>query len=189
MPSINVRTDIIEPWVKFLTQETLFPRIPILVLNQNVERPDTDYLGLQLTTPIQRPHFRDDIQPPSSGTIYNIGGQRQFVLSISAYRVENRVELARHDDLYLPQDRLIMIQDALESPVKRQGLTAAGLAVFQVGAILDLTELVETGFESRAQLDITMGIASNRDEDLGAIEKVEVTGTIDGDEDPTVTIE
>lgn len=162
-----------------------FPDVPVIIDRPNVPRPEKrPYIAILLVTPIQKVGMNDATtyqEPAEEGdpdTIFNICGQRRFTIAIRAFgTMENKAH-------FEPQDILTVLQDALEDPNRRAPLTNAGLSVWFSTDILDVTELLETGYEPRAQFDIEMGIASNRTADLGAIEKTKIQGTVDGDEQP-----
>ena len=175
MSSVEVDKDIIQPVILWIKRE--FPKIPVIVDRPNTPRPKLPYFALLLTTPIQKVGSRDSREHVND-TKWNIGGQRRFTLSVRSY-----VETA-DKNFFQSQDLLAQLQDSLEDETRRTDLTTAGLAVWFSTDILDITELLETGFESRAQFDIEFGIASNRETDLGAIEKVKIQGTVDGETEP-----
>lgn len=193
MPSIRIDTDIFQPvrqWIESITEVTR-------VIKDKPGRPRPNkfpYITVNLITSLQKIGSRDSLEYdapdealPISETNpddqWNIGGQRRFVISVNAY-VDKKIR-----DFFDAQDLLIKLQDAVDDPNQRTILKAAGLSVFSVGDILPISELIETGWESRAQVDITMSIASNRKTRLGAIEKVEIQGTIDGQEDEEFLVE
>lgn len=151
--------------------------IPAIVEKPNVPRPKPPYLSVNIVTPITKVGSRDSVENISNSS-FNIGGQRRFTLGVKSY-----VD-PKDQSFFDAQDLLIKLQDSLEDPTKRLPLTEAGLAVFFANDILDVTELLETGFEPRAQLDVEMGIASNRTTDLGAIETVKITPTVNEQEEP-----
>ena len=84
------------------------------------------------------------------------------------------------------------LQGFLDQVPTQAVLRKAGIAVWLLGAVADVSALLNTGYEGRAQMDVQFGIASNMigtsAEDLGAIEKVTTTGEItDGVNTTTVT--
>ena len=96
---------------------------------------------------------------------------------------------AENESQYFEPNRLItQLQDSLENDLELAILRKSGLAVWVIGDILDTSEQLETGFEPRASLDVTFGIASNREIDLGLIETVEIQGTYNGQEDEEFTV-
>lgn len=177
--SISMDTDVIQPFITFL--QTIYTTQTIIVDRPNTRRPQKPYISINVSTPIQKLGHTDPTQHVNDSN-FNIGGQRSFVMSVKAYVDKNQ------QDFFDAQDLLLQLQDALEDPIKRETLDQAGLAPWEVGDILDVTELVETGYEPRAQIDITMGIVSNREADFGAIETVEITPTIEGEEEDKIIV-
>lgn len=191
MSSISVRTDIAVPLVAWI--RIIHPSLTVIWTRPNAPRPSVPYIGLELTTPIGKPGHRDDIDyivdpDDEDATNFNIGGQRTFTVTVNAYQVKGPSNRSEHDDIFDPHDLLEQIRDAIENPVAMESLHASGLAVWTVGDILDLTELIETGYESRYSMDLGMGIASNRQADLGAIQNVTFQATADGEEEDPITV-
>lgn len=191
MSSIVIKTDIAPALVAWI--KTIHPTLPVIWTRPNAPRPPQTYIGLEITTPLQKPGFSDSIEyiideDDDTSTIFNIGGHRNFTVSVNAYLVKNSSNRNVHDDMFDAHDILEKIRDATENPAAMESLNNAGLSVMDTADILDLTELLETGFESRYQMDLMMGIASNREEDLGAIESVKFQGTVDGVEEDEITV-
>ena len=190
MSSINPRdaiTDYIIPFVK----KHLGQDVPVIITRQNNLRPNKDYVVLDIVSPLSMTGFSDSIQHSSDST-FNVGGQRVFTLGIQYIVVDPNRNV--RDDFFKAQEKMEIMRDAMLDIVKLEDLHRQGLSVWSLGAILDLTEVIETGFEPRAQMDVIMGISSNRDAELGVIESVEYVANIqdeDGDEDSDdlVTIE
>ncbi len=179
MASIKTQSDIITPIIKWI--KTIHPELLVIIDRPGKQRPPRPYMTVRMLTPVQKLGSTDNLTHISDSK-WCQSGQRMFVISIVAY------EKGEREDVFEAQDRLIRIQDSVEDPNLKGALEEAGLAVWQTDDILDTTELLETGYEPRAQLDITMGIASNRTIDLGAIEEVRITPKIDGVECPEQTI-
>ncbi len=185
MSSVKVEEAITPPILAWLKKE--FPDVPRIIERPNVPRPKTPYFAIFMTTPLTKVGMSDSVEfisslPVPGATSYNIGGQRQFTMAIRCYgNPEDK-------QYYDAQNKLVQLQDSLEDEVRRVDLTSAGLSVWFSTDILDIAELLETGFEPRAQFDIIFGIASNRAADLGAIEKTEITGTYDGQEEPEFSV-
>lgn len=135
---------------------------------------------LEVLTPRTKVGSRDSVTHVS-GTTFCLGGQRTIGISISIY--------SKDESMYFEATDLgSKLQDSLDDPNELELLRAAGLAVFIVNDVVDTTDLLETGFEPRASLDITFGIASNREVDLGSIDSVEFQGNYDGQDDEIITV-
>ncbi len=175
---LNIHVPALVSWVKRVIDVNT-----VIWERQNAPRPTIDlfpYVTLNLLTPRTKVGFRDSLEY-ISGTNYNKGGQRTFGLSISVY--------SKDDSVYFEAiDLAEQLQDSLDNPLELETLALAGLAFFNIGDILDTSTLLETGFEPRATLDLTVGVASNRIIDLGAIESVSFTGTYDGQDDELITV-
>ena len=184
MSSVDMKTDVIVPIIAWITREL---GIVVIVEQPNTNRPPVPYIGLMISAPLQkigrdnieRAKLDVDLDPIESD---NIGGQRKFTISIRAY------VSPVGQNFYDAQNKCIILQDSLEDETRRVELTAAGLAVFLSGVILDTTVELESGFEPRAQFDIEFGIASNRDADLGQIKTTILTATIDGQEEDSFQV-
>ncbi len=179
MSSVEIDKDIIQPVIAWIKSE--HPGLPVIIDRPNVLRPELPYFSLLLITPIQKRGSRDSMMHQNDSK-WTIGGQRAFTLAVRSYAK------AKNKNFFEPQDLLAKLQDSVEDDTRREDLTKAGLAVSFSSDILDITELLETGFEPRAQLDIGFLIASNRDAELGAIEMVKIEGTFDGDTEPEFDI-
>ena len=138
---------------------------------QNFPRPVLPYFSFKLTTPAAKEG--DDSLEYVSGTTYNRGGQRQMTISFNCYSVT-----AEESYKYMA-----LWQSSLETDTVQEILRAKGIAIWLVGGVADLSKLLNTGYEGRAQMDVTFGIASNIVEDLGRISQVEIEGTVEADGD------
>ena len=88
-----------------------------------------------------------------------------------------------HEDAY---NLLSLWQTALDEENTQALLREAGIAVWTIGTVADLSALLNTGYEGRAHMDCQMGIAMNLQSDLGEIAKVPIAGQVDGN---TISIE
>lgn len=75
-------------------------------------------------------------------------------------------------------------QEALDTYATRTALDAAGLAVLDRGSVKDLTALITTQYEERAQLDVIFGLAAVTTEQVGTIDQVTITGTLTDGQTP-----
>lgn len=81
------------------------------------------------------------------------------------------------------------ISDSIHLDGKRSILTAAGVSVLDSGPVLDISELLDTKFEGRATVDLFMSDCVVREEVVGEVAKVGITGTIGDIEDPALETE
>lgn len=81
------------------------------------------------------------------------------------------------------------IADSIFLDGKRGILTAADVAVLSAGPALDISKLLDTKFEGRATVDLFMSDCVVREEVVGEVAKVGITGTIGDIEDPALETE
>lgn len=137
--------------------------------NQNFVRPKLPYFSFKLTTPAAK--TGDDAMEYVTAETFNRGGERKMVVSFHCYAPEQ-------EQAY---NFMAQWQAALELQTIQAILRSAKIAVWTIGGVADLTQLLNTGYEARAQMDVQFGIASNLAEDLGSIETVEIQGQVDTD--------
>lgn len=70
-------------------------------------------------------------------------------------------------------------QAELDEPTTQEVLRRALIAVWTIGGVADLSQLLNTGYEARSQMDVQFGVASNLEKDLGSIEHIEIAGDVD----------
>ena len=81
------------------------------------------------------------------------------------------------------------IADSIHLDGKRAILTSAGVSVLDAGPVLDISELLDTKFEGRSTVDLFMSDCVVREEVIGEVAKVGITGTIGDIEDPALETE
>ena len=143
---------------------------------QDAPRPAKPYIGYKMTTPSARMGGDDDhrqvFNGPTPTTKWVAGGQRKMTVSFHCYG-------NTHEEAY---NYLSLWQQALDQFTTQERLRRAKVAVWIIGNVADLSALLNTGYEGRAQMDVQLGIASNLVEDLSSIDTVEVEGTVDKDD-------
>lgn len=146
---------------------------------QNVQRPPLPYFSFKMVTAAAKVGDDHMTQTPGSSVVGR-GGQRKMSVSFHCYGVE------KEDALSL----MALWQGSLELNSVQESLRRAGVAVWTIGNVADLSSLLNTGFEARAQMDCSFGIASNLTEDQGYIQTIDITGSVkleDGATDITTT--
>jgi len=177
--------------------EKVHPRIPVILDRPNEPRPRRNdgkglrrskrkpYFSISFVTPLTRIGGRDSLMDkPGEGNeeTFVLGGQRTFTVGIMVYSDPSDKNFLQGHDL------MSALADSQDDPNLREPLTDSGLAIFIANDILDVTDSIESGFEPRVSMDVIMGVASNRDTKLGAIDKTEITGTLNGKEEPPFTV-
>lgn len=105
---------------------------------------------------------QDDEDPPN----FSIVGPRTMTLSITAYGD-------------LAAQMISDLQTSVSDPSKVATMDAAGVGVLSFGPPRDLTELLETKFEQRHQVDANLIVMEEVTSKPGTIESVEVGGSIE----------
>ena len=165
---------------KLYTSFDAITSFQIIWANQNAPRPSTNYITLLIGSftrigwdEIGEP---DDTETPGEiGGATIIKGNREFTLSIQAFGSGALQEL-------------INIQSKLEMPSVRTAFTAGnGIAIIDAQNVNDLTGLMDSDFEERANLDVKCRIVSPFDavaealatEDEGIIKTVSINEEFD----------
>lgn len=142
----------------------------------NDSRPPLPYLSMKITSPgiksgdDSKSNVKDDQGNPT--TTWNSGGCRKMLVDFNAYA-------ETHEEAF---NYMAMWQTALDLEDIQFNLRQAGIAVWVIGTVADLTKLLNTGYEGRAHLDCSFGIAMNLESDLGSIDQVTVEGAVTTDQ-------
>jgi len=132
---------------------------------QDVPRPCKPYFSYKTLNPADK---SGDDSHEWIGDTHNVGGQRRMTISFNCYG-NSKEEAYNYMSLW---------QQSLELWTVQENLRKAGIAVWLIGSVADLTELMNTGYEGRSQMDVSFGIAFNLSESMTTIEKVEAEATI-----------
>lgn len=127
-------------------------------------RPPLPYFGYKITTPGKargEPSFQS-----FSASNFNYGQQMEMIVSFQCYAKDQ-------DDAY---SYMVLWQNALNLANVLEDLRRKGLAVWDFSDVADLSELLNTGYEGRAHLDVNFGYASNLGADLGEIAEAQIQG-------------
>jgi hypothetical protein len=133
-----------------------------------IPRPPRPFISFGFLVPAAR--TGGDSIDGNVGGLWNLGGQRTITLSINSYG-------RSHEEAY---GYLSLLAARLDGDPAVYGiLQAAGMAVFLPGQIQDLSAIVGVDYEGRAQMDCTLGVASNILIDQGSITSAPVAGAVD----------
>lgn len=141
----------------------------------NAPRPcPLPYFSFKLTSPgiKQGDDSKSYVNKGTDKLVVNTGGVRKMMVSFHCYAQDERTAY----------DYMSLWQSCLDQLTTQENLRRAGIAVWIIGNVADLSQLLNTGYEGRSQMDVSFGIAANLEEEFGAITKVGVTGTINEDE-------
>lgn len=148
--------------------EPLLPSgVTLIWEDQSAPRPEKPYVSMNFLSPSQRIGFDES---RVSGANFSLVGQRRFVVSINAFG-ENRME---NEDALDAADLLEPVVQGMYREDTLAALCELGLASVNEGEIRDLTALLESRYESRAQVDLTFHRTVSQSEEITPIEKVEV---------------
>ncbi len=173
------RETVLQAWRKYCVQFTsaaIDDKKVIFseeVTGSSGPRPGKPFITLKLLSgPSPKPSF-DNLRfegdkPAPALDLWSSGGQRQGVVSIQAFGLGS-------------EDELASIQNFLDTFDGIQFFKNDGdIAIVSKGTILDISALVEVGFERRHVLDITFNHSSNVTSEAGAIEKTSISGKLKG---------
>lgn len=138
--------------------------MPVIYWQPNAPRPDVPYITLFLGSVVS---VGQDWSAPDADIngVIDMKGDRQFTLSIQAYGND-------------PLTVLENIRTSLQKQTVLDTLRANGIAFYQALTINDITELVDSQFERRAQLDVLFGIGQIYSDNPGYFDEIEVQETI-----------
>lgn len=133
---------------------------PIIYWQQNSPRPTVPYITLFLSS-VTAPNQDWTSFISSVSGVVNMQGDRQFTLEVQAYG---------SDPLTLMEN----IRTSLQKQTVLDGLRANGIVFYSSLTINDITELVDSQFERRAQLDILFGIGQQYTDAPGFFDHVQI---------------
>lgn len=122
--------------------------------------------------------FKDDPGPPEENNVtYELSGLRQHSVSLQAFGDGS-------------QDNLAKLQTLFGSPAVVEFFKANGdIAIVSRGTVIDISAVIDVGFERRHSLDVIFNTSSNIDVVVGSIEKAEVGGTLKKADDTEITVD
>lgn len=138
--------------------------MPVIFYQPNSPRPIVPYLTIFLS--LSNAIGYDYTSPNSdiNGDVY-MKGDRQMIVQLQAYGDE-------------PLNVLENIRTGLQKQTVLDILGAGGMSFLTSFGINDITDLVDSQFERRAQLDISLAIAQEYFDNPGFFDTIEVTENI-----------
>lgn len=135
-------------------------------------RPSLPYVGLKIIIPGGR-IGGDGVQvlrtDPDGSMLVSYSGSRRMTVSFHAFG-------ASHEQAY---GIMATWQAALQTDAVRDILGGANVAVWKPGDVRDLSALLTTGFEGRAQMDVTFGVLSQLTQRVTTIRAVDIRGNVE----------
>jgi hypothetical protein len=145
-------------------------------------RPNAPYVGMLVTSASVKYGYDYDegvIDAAGEATgLFNYTGNRSMSVGFDAFG-------KTHEDAY---GIMAAIQAALESPPVELILDAAGMAVWDIGPVTDISALLATSYEGRSHMDVTFGMLSIATYDAGLISNVPFGGQVVLDGQNIVTL-
>jgi hypothetical protein len=142
-------------------------------------RPKNPYFSFKITQPGLKSgdDSKQFIGGPTGG-VWNSGGCRKMTIDFNCYA-------DTHEQAF---NYMATWQTALDLEDVQQTLRAIGVAVWVIGTVADLSKLLNTGYEGRAHLDVSFGIAMNLQSDIGRISTAPVAGQVTTDQGNVVPV-
>lgn len=140
---------------------------------QDSRRPAKPYFDFKLTTPAAKSGddtkstVLDQFGEPT--TFVNSGGVRKMTVEFNCFGTS-------HEEAY---NYMGLWQTALDLANIQEDLRRAGIAVWIIGNLVDLSQLLNTAYEGRSHMECTFGIAMNLVSDLGQMDTVPIAGQVD----------
>lgn len=107
-------------------------------------KPGKPYVVMNLIGP-QKPGFTDSVRGVDTGDLdFEQSGDRSLNVSVNVYDDTDAITWAA------------ALQSSLDNPVEIETFSKAGIGLGDAGDVNDLTEILETKFERRAQFDFTI---------------------------------
>lgn len=167
LPSNPTRPEIERMWFDFIeanVDEGFTVTYAEALTGRDAPRPKPPYITIKIISG-PRPRGFDELRKRQGTPIFESGGIRQYTLSLQAFG------MGGHDAL---SDLVAKMDDSYASiELKRI------VGIVDRGDVLDISALLETGYERRAQLDVIFNAAKNIETEIRPIEHVGVSGTLE----------
>lgn len=160
---LRIIQDTIYAWI---ASRKVVPNQKIILEDQNVDRPKPPYVSYRFLTGPVKIGTRDDQVYDSATDSFLISGPRTISMSIKSYGTEKVSALQLMTNLH----------GSLELNSVQQLFQSKNMAVHSLTNVLEISSVLETGIEDRAQMDIIFGVTSIQREDQGEISTVNIVG-------------
>jgi hypothetical protein len=146
-------------------------------------RPAYPYVGvtvLQASMQMGPDFYLAKCDAPDAPTgLFSYTGTRQMDVTFDTYA-------KTHETAY---NVAAIIQARLMQIPTRDMFRASGLVVNSVGGVSDVSELLNTFYEGRAQVDVSFGFVTAMDVDMGRMDTFEIASRVAPNPDETYTLE
>lgn len=134
-------------------------------------RPCLPYCSFKILTPAGK-IGTDAFQPTGTAdapsSVYNFGGVRKMVVSFKCY--------AKYPET--AYNYMTHLEAALDTDPVQDTLRSSGICFWDSLGVVDISTVLTAGYEGRASLDVSFGITSSLNVNLGEIDSVQVNGEI-----------
>lgn len=166
LPSNPTRDDLNKAWLDWLSAN--LPEEFTIVFAEAISgkdgpRPRTPYLTIKIISG-PRPRGFDELRRKNSFGDFEVGGMRQYTVSLQAFGMGG-------------YDALADLLNKMDDPYASIELKRI-IGIVDRGDVLDISALLETGYERRAALDVIFNSAKNVDSGVKPIEHVRIGGTL-----------
>lgn len=151
-----------------------FDEAKIVHANQNAPQPREPFAVINCWVASGRRGRDEERLDDDAPGIIQHAGNRRLTVSLNIYG-PGALELA---------DRIA--ERLMTQAIAEGNLDPAGLAILRTSDPRNLTALLETRYQERAQLDLTVGCVSNWTEDVGYITSVGIEGDLVADNGATL---
>jgi len=145
--------------------------IPVHWANQDVPEQDRPMATLNVRSRAIPFAATDEQRYTATKGVFDLVQRRKLILSVNVYCSD-----VTGDGHALA--RIEALQKSVGLEAVKAAFSAAGLAVVEARGPVDLTAVLTSRFESRAQMDVVFGYVTTTQEDLGYIETSDADGTL-----------
>lgn len=168
---VDTDNPIEQAWYQFC-KDNLDPSVTVTfaqeLSGQDAPRPVGSYVTLNVISgPITK--GMDELRKSETTDFFDITGERQYTLTIEAFRSGSRTNLEK---LQLLLDSSVELKKLKESE--------ADIAVVERGAVTNIAALLGTGFERRHSMDVVFNSSVKLETDIEPIESARISGTVSG---------
>lgn len=158
---INEIKDALYDWAFAVTGGVV-----ILDFEDGTKPDEYPFVSLNLIGP-RKTGFTDSITPDDAGELEFLqSGMRAFMVSVNAYDASDAQTTAHN------------LQKSLDNPVFLDQLRSENIGVGTISEVRDLSQLLDTQYERRAQFEFTIYVALNEEITLDVIETMQYQNNI-----------
>lgn len=168
------KEDAIYNWVVSAVQS--IPDITVIWDKQSTQgtgqgvQPDEPFMTLNIISGPNKIGSPEQVDKPNSPGIVIRVFRYTLTVSVQVFAFEDYLQI------------MSLVSNATELDSKLSILRLQGLTVWDASNINDLSELIESRFRFRANIDITMSYGEEIEDEVGQIDQVKMLGEVEGHE-------